>query len=108
VLTRQAGARRQAEGRKRKNVSPKYNSSPNLFFRYRKPAIRIKEKKDKRIRAIQFLPTDFLEDKRGRLCSIIFRKRKPAKLSGKSNGISDYPCLQIWLDHKKDAGANRF
>lgn len=31
-----------------------------------------KEKKDKRIRGIQFLPTDFQKDKRGKLCSIVF------------------------------------
>jgi hypothetical protein len=82
----------QAERRKRENVSQKYNSSTNIFFRYREPAVRIKEKKDKGIGGIQFLPTDFQKDKRGKFRSIIFRKRKPAKFSGKHNGISDYPC----------------
>jgi hypothetical protein len=85
--------RPQAERRNTKNVSQKYNSSTKIFFRYREPAFGIKEKEDKGIRGIQFLPTDFQKDKRARLCCIIFRKRKPAKLSGKHNGIGDYPFL---------------
>jgi len=83
----------QAERRNRKNVSQKYNSSTDIFFRYRETAIGIKEKKDKGIGGIQFLPTDFPKDKRGRLRRIVFRKRKPAKLSGEHNGISHNPCL---------------
>ena len=98
----------QAERRNRKNVSQKYNSSTDIFFRYRETAIGIKEKKDKGIGGIQFLPTDFPKDKRGRLCRIVFQKRKPAKLSGERNGISHNPCLQKRMDHKRDAGADRF
>jgi len=56
-------------------------------------AVGKKEKEDKGIRGIQFLSTDFQKDKRGKLCSIVFRKRKPAELIGKHNGISHYPCL---------------
>ena len=92
VRTR-TGRHAQAERRKRKNVSQKYNSSTDIFFRYKEPAFRKKEKKDKGIGGIQFLPTDFQKDKRGKLCGIIFRKRKPAKLGGKHNGIGHYPCL---------------
>jgi len=83
----------QAERRKRKNVSQKYNSSTNIFFRHREPAVGIKEKEDKGIGGIQFLPADFPKDKRGRFCRIVFQKRKPAKLSGEHNGIGDNPCL---------------
>jgi len=83
----------QAERRKKKNVSRKYHSSTDIFFRYRETAVGIKEKKDKGIGGIQFLSANFQEDKRGRLRRIVFRKRKPAKLSGEHNGISHNPCL---------------
>jgi len=63
----------QAEMGKRKNVSRKYNSSTDIFFRYREAAVGIKEKKYKGIRGIQFLSANIQEDKRGKLCSIIFR-----------------------------------
>jgi len=61
----------QAEKRNRKNVSEKYNSSTNIFFRYREPTLEKKEKENNGIKGIQFLPTDFQKDKIG----IIFRKR---------------------------------
>ena len=83
----------QAQRRNRKNVSQKYNSSTDIFFRYRKTVVGKKEKEDKGIGGIQFLPTNIQEDKRGKLCRIVFRKRKPAELGGKHNGISHYPCL---------------
>ena len=67
-----ADTRTGTEEDNRKNVSQKYNSSTDIFFRYREPAFRKKEKEDKRIRGIQFLPTDFQKDKRGKLCSIVF------------------------------------
>ena len=53
------GRHAQAERRKRKNVSRKYNSSTDIFFRYRETAVGIKEKKDKGIGGIQFLSANF-------------------------------------------------
>ncbi len=44
----------------------KYNSSTNIFFRYIEPAFGKKEKEDKGIGGIQFLPADFQKDKRGK------------------------------------------
>jgi len=93
VPARQTGTRTGREEEEEKNVSRKYNSSTEIFFRYRETAIGKKEKKDKGIGGIQFLPTNFQEDKRGKLCRIIFRKRKPAELIGKRNGIGHNPCL---------------
>jgi len=63
------------------------------FFDIERQLSERKKKKDKGIGGIQFLPTNIQEDKRGKLCGIIFRKRKPAKLIGKHNGISHYSCL---------------
>jgi len=56
----------------------------------------LSERKKKKIREseeLQFLSTNIQEDKRGKLCRIVFRKRKPAELGGKCNGIGDNPCL---------------
>ena len=71
VRTR-TGRHAQAERRKRENVSRKYNSSTDIFFRYRETAVGKKEKKDKGIGGIQFLSANFQEDKRGKLCGIVF------------------------------------
>jgi len=71
VPVRQTGTRTGREEEEEKCFE-KYKPSTEIFFRYRETVIGIKEKKDKGIGGTQFLPTNFQEDKRGKIRSIVF------------------------------------